>query len=67
MVPQEVIISCPGMSDKQFIANRWLSTEEGDGQTYVVLYPATSPMPPPHKYRIHVSRGPALVLIGSYW
>ena len=50
------MISSPGIPDAQFIANRWLATDEGDKQTYVILYPygtngAAKEM---HKYRIHV-------------
>ncbi len=39
---QEVMITSPGMPDKQFTAERWLSTDEGDKQTYCVLYPTGS-------------------------
>ena len=53
---QDVLISSPGLPDAQFIANRWLATDEGDKQTSVILYPfgtngAAKAM---HKYRIHV-------------
>jgi hypothetical protein len=59
---QEVLITSPGMADKQFIANRWLSTDEGDKQTYVVLYPSNDgKQPEPHKYRIIVGPGRKLL------
>ena len=34
---------------------RWLADNEGDGQTYVTLYPAGGVIPVPHKYQITVS------------
>ncbi|KAJ9527245.1 hypothetical protein QJQ45_025481 [Haematococcus lacustris] len=52
---QEVLVSSPGMPDKQFVANRWLATGEGDGQTYCVLYPdGEGTKPELHKYRVEV-------------
>ena len=53
---QDVMISSPGIPDAQFIANRWLATDEGDKQCFAILYPfgtngAAKEM---HKYRIHV-------------
>jgi lipoxygenase homology domain-containing protein 1 len=58
LIRQDVVISSPGMPDQQFLANRWLATNEGDGQTYCVLYPANT-LPggvsiQPKKYRIIV-------------
>jgi len=53
---QEVIITSPGMPDKQFVANRWLSKNEGDGSTYCNLYPTGAVVTEgPHKYKITVS------------
>ncbi|KAF5837533.1 hypothetical protein DUNSADRAFT_4226 [Dunaliella salina] len=52
---QEVLITSPGMPDKQFVANRWLSTKEGDGATYCNLYPTGAvAFEEPHKYKITV-------------
>uniref|UniRef100_A0A7S3VHN2 PLAT domain-containing protein n=1 Tax=Dunaliella tertiolecta TaxID=3047 RepID=A0A7S3VHN2_DUNTE len=52
---QEVLITSPGMPDKQFVANRWLSTKEGDGATYCNLYPTGAVSSEgPHKYKITV-------------
>lgn len=53
--PQEVLISSASAPDIQFVAKRWLATDEGDGQTYCTLYPSDGKMPVIHKYRIHVS------------
>lgn len=52
--------TCPCLlvppTDKQFVANRWLATDEGDNQTYCVLYPSgEGATPQPKKYRIMVS------------
>ncbi|PNH12713.1 Lipoxygenase y domain-containing protein 1 [Tetrabaena socialis] len=52
---QEVVMSSPSMADVQFVANRWLSEDEGDRQTYVTLYPVgAKDVPLPHKYQITV-------------
>ncbi|GLC44364.1 hypothetical protein PLESTF_000049800 [Pleodorina starrii] len=52
---QEVIMSTPSAPDLQFVANRWLSEDEGDRQTYVTLYPVgAKDIPQPHKYQITV-------------
>jgi hypothetical protein len=53
---QDVTISSPGAPELQFLANRWLATDEADGQTYCTLYPSTSPSSAPqlHKYRVTV-------------
>ncbi|KAG2450199.1 hypothetical protein HYH02_000301 [Chlamydomonas schloesseri] len=51
----QVILSNPAIPDLQFVANRWLSEEEGDRQTYVTLYPTgAKDIPKPHKYQITV-------------
>jgi hypothetical protein len=52
-----VTISSPGAPELQFLANRWLATDEADGQTYCTLYPSTGPSsaPRPHKYRVTVT------------
>ena len=43
------------MPDKQFVANRWLSTKEGDGATYCTLYATgAGASEGPHKYKITV-------------
>ena len=55
---QEVLISSPGMGEVQFVANRWLATNEGDGSTSVTLLPANGGQAGEMqmlKYRIHVS------------
>lgn len=55
---KDIILSSPGMNDKQFIADRWLATDEGDGQTFCVLYPSgEGQQVAPKKYRIMVRRG----------
>eukprot|EP00798_Chlamydomonas_sp_ICE-L_P018435 gene18435-24911_t len=48
----EVILLSPGIPDMQFLANRWLATDEGDKQTYAVLYPSGEGAQMPHKYRV---------------
>jgi len=62
----EVLVSSPGMPEAQFVADRWLATGEGDGQTYVTLYPTGAKLPT-HKYRVHVRppRRPAVAFGGG--
>jgi hypothetical protein len=46
------------MAEVQFVANRWLATNEEDGATYVTLLPANGSQAGKMqmlKYRIHVS------------
>ncbi|KAG1672531.1 hypothetical protein FOA52_002840, partial [Chlamydomonas sp. UWO 241] len=50
---QDVAITSPGMADMQFVANRWLDVNEGDKQTYVLLYPGAGAEKQIHEYRIH--------------
>jgi hypothetical protein len=42
------------MPDMQFVANRWLSTKEGDLSTYCALYPTGAGAAGPHNYKITV-------------
>ncbi|MEW5309958.1 MAG: hypothetical protein WDW38_001797 [Sanguina aurantia] len=51
----DVVIGGTGMLDLQFVANRWLGTDMGDGKTNVLLYPVgATNVEPSHKYKILV-------------
>jgi hypothetical protein len=52
---QGLALSSPGLPEQQFLANRWLATGEGDGQTYCTLYPGGANAPQLHKYRVVVT------------
>ncbi len=58
LLAQDVVLSSPGTADTRFTADRWLSTDEGDRQTYCVLYPDGSKEAAsasgPKKYRVLV-------------
>ncbi len=55
---QDVTVSSPGMPEVQFVGNRWLAVDQGDGQCTVTLLPVGAKGAAAatiKKYRVHVS------------